>query len=123
GVTLASHAMPWPPASKPGPAFRVLPTFDRLAIDQWTKIGNKVWHRESGRLIKYGDAAGYRKLREEIASYLVTARGVKCHSEQVIVVDGSQQALDMTVRMLLNPGDPRSEEHTSELQSQSNLVC
>jgi GntR family transcriptional regulator/MocR family aminotransferase len=106
GVTLASHAMPWPPASKPGPAFRVLPTFDRLAIDQWTKISNKVWHRESGRLIKYGDAAGYKKLREEIASYLVTARGVKCRSEQVIVVDGSQQALDMSVRMLLNPGDP-----------------
>jgi len=45
------------------------------------------------------------ELREAIAGYLQRARGVVCSADQVIVVNGFQQALDLTVRVLLNPGD------------------
>jgi GntR family transcriptional regulator/MocR family aminotransferase len=44
-------------------------------------------------------------LREEIAAYLGAARAVECGWEQVIVVSGSQQALDLAARVLLDPGD------------------
>jgi GntR family transcriptional regulator/MocR family aminotransferase len=54
----------------------------------------------------YGDAAGYHPLREAIASYVQMARGVQCEPEQVIIVAGSQQGLDMVARVLLDPGDP-----------------
>ena len=40
-----------------------------------------------------------------VADYLGTARGVRCTSDQVIIVAGIQQALDLTARIVLDPGD------------------
>jgi GntR family transcriptional regulator/MocR family aminotransferase len=44
-------------------------------------------------------------LREAIVAYLQRARGVVCNADQVIVVNGFQQALDLVSRVLINPGD------------------
>ena len=49
----------------------------------------------------YGDAAGYRPLREAVASYLGAYRAVNCKADQVLIVNGTQQALDLTGRVLL----------------------
>jgi GntR family transcriptional regulator/MocR family aminotransferase len=54
----------------------------------------------------YGDPRGSRALREEVAAYLRTARGVRCHGDQVVLTSGSQQALDLIIRAALTPGDP-----------------
>jgi len=56
--------------------------------------------------VHYGPALGLPKLRTAIAAYLRAARGVRCEPEQVMVVSGSQQALDATARVLLDPGSP-----------------
>ena len=47
---------------------------------------------------------GMRDLREAIASYLGTARGVRCDAQQIMIVSGSQQALEISARVLLDPG-------------------
>jgi GntR family transcriptional regulator/MocR family aminotransferase len=52
----------------------------------------------------YGDPMGLRELREAIAVYLRTARGVRCDAHQVMIVSGSQQALEVTARVLFDPG-------------------
>jgi GntR family transcriptional regulator/MocR family aminotransferase len=52
------------------------------------------------------DACGYRPLREAIAHYLGASRGVRCRTDQVIIVSGVQQALDLLARFLLKPNDP-----------------
>ena len=52
-----------------------------------------------------GTATGYPPLREEIAAYIARSRAVRCTPEQVLVVNGSQQALDLCARLLLDPGD------------------
>jgi GntR family transcriptional regulator/MocR family aminotransferase len=44
--------------------------------------------------------------RQALAAYLGTARAVRCEAEQVMVVSGSQQALEITARVLLDPGQP-----------------
>src|SRR5262249_35044746 len=44
-------------------------------------------------------------LRVAMATYLQSARGVTCEADQVFIVNGSQQALDFSARMLLDPGD------------------
>jgi GntR family transcriptional regulator/MocR family aminotransferase len=49
---------------------------------------------------------GYRPLRDAIAEYLRTSRGVRCSSEQIVMVSGIQQALDLLARLLLKPHDP-----------------
>jgi GntR family transcriptional regulator/MocR family aminotransferase len=47
---------------------------------------------------------GLKELREGVASYLRTARGVRCEAEQIMIVSGSQQALDISARVLFEPG-------------------
>ncbi|MDQ3316832.1 MAG: PLP-dependent aminotransferase family protein [Actinomycetota bacterium] len=65
----------------------------------------QVWRRPSAALLGYGDPAGYGPLRREISDHLGPARAVRCEPGQVIVVSGSQQALDLCARVLLDPGD------------------
>jgi GntR family transcriptional regulator/MocR family aminotransferase len=50
-------------------------------------------------------AQGYPPLREEIARYVSRSRAVTCSADEVIVVNGSQQGLDLCARLLIEPGD------------------
>jgi GntR family transcriptional regulator / MocR family aminotransferase len=52
-----------------------------------------------------GETLGYRPLREAVAEYLNTSRGVKCRADQVLIVSGAQEGFDRTARLLLNPGE------------------
>jgi GntR family transcriptional regulator/MocR family aminotransferase len=45
-------------------------------------------------------------LRDAIAEYLRTSRGVRCTAEQIVLVSGIQQALDLLARLLLKKSDP-----------------
>ena len=75
--------------------------FPRLA---WRKAVNATLLRPGARL-RYGDPRGSPRLREALQGYLWRARGLRCEAEQVIVVNGSQQGLDLCARLLLEPGD------------------
>jgi GntR family transcriptional regulator / MocR family aminotransferase len=86
-------------------AFRLNePAIDAFPVDIWAKLVNRRWSRASRALLASGDARGYRPLRDAIASYLGTSRGVRCEAEQVVVVSGTQQALDLLARLLFKPG-------------------
>ena len=50
-------------------------------------------------------AVGLSALREAIAGYLSRWRGVSASSDQIVVTNGSQQALNLVARLVLNPGD------------------
>jgi GntR family transcriptional regulator/MocR family aminotransferase len=56
------------------------------------------------KALQYGDAMGLLHLREAIATYVRTSRGVRCEAEQIMIVSGSQQALDLATRVLLDAG-------------------
>jgi GntR family transcriptional regulator/MocR family aminotransferase len=89
-----------PRAFRPG-----VPALDEFPHAVWRRIVGKLWRRPPGGLFGYGDPAGYGPLREAIAGHLGATRAVRCVPEQVIVVSGSQQALDLAARVLLDPGD------------------
>jgi GntR family transcriptional regulator/MocR family aminotransferase len=61
------------------------------------------------------DAQGYAPLRQEIAAYVARSRAVQCTAEQVIVVNGSQQALDFCARLLLEEGEQVAFENPGYL--------
>jgi GntR family transcriptional regulator / MocR family aminotransferase len=44
-------------------------------------------------------------LREAVADYLNSSRGVKCTADQVLILSGAQEGLDRTARLVLNPGE------------------
>jgi GntR family transcriptional regulator/MocR family aminotransferase len=54
--------------------------------------------------------AGHDALRQAIAIHLARSRAVRCSPEQVIIASGSQQALDLCARLLLDPGDEAAVE-------------
>jgi GntR family transcriptional regulator / MocR family aminotransferase len=97
------------PANERGPAraFRAnLPALDAFPAALWAQVAARRLRRVSWRLLAGGDPLGYRPLRQAVAEYLNTSRGVKCAPEQVFIVSGVQEALDRTAHLLLNPGDP-----------------
>jgi GntR family transcriptional regulator / MocR family aminotransferase len=58
----------------------------------------------------YGDPAGDFRLRQQVVDRLRGARGIDCSPSQVVVTNGTQQALDLCARLLLRPGDRAAVE-------------
>jgi GntR family transcriptional regulator/MocR family aminotransferase len=83
-----------------------VPELEQFPFDDWARLLARRWRRPRRAFLVGGDPAGYRPLCQAIADYLATARAVSCSPEQVIVVSGTQQALDLAARVLTNPGDP-----------------
>jgi GntR family transcriptional regulator / MocR family aminotransferase len=100
---LLSHERP-PWASGWG-AFGVhQPAFECFPFQIWSSIITR--HSRSPRLssIHNIDPLGTETFREAICTYLRTARAVQCDPHQVMVVSGSQQALEISARVLLGTG-------------------
>lgn len=72
-----------------------------------------VWGRLLARRATFGadmlfgtyHVTGLPALKEAIAGYLISARGVRCSPEQIVVTTGAQAAFDLLARLLLDPGD------------------
>jgi 2-aminoadipate transaminase len=65
---------------------------------------NGVVKREGSRLLQYHPVAGYPPLRRYLAAWLLR-QGIEATEEEILVVNGSQQGLDLIARALLDPGD------------------
>ena len=53
----------------------------------------------------YSNAGGCLELRQELAEYLKIARSVQCDADQIIITEGTHQAIDLVSRTLSDPGD------------------
>jgi len=82
-----------------------VPETEDFPFDVWARLHSRIWRHPSAELLRLGAPAGRRELREAIARYLTTFRGIACDWRQVIVTAGAQQALDLVIQMLLEPGD------------------
>ena len=70
----------------------------------WKRALNGALLRRAGWL-GYGEPAGSpAPLRAALAAYLWRARGLRCEAGQIVVVNGSQQGLDLCARLALDPG-------------------
>lgn len=93
--------------AQPMRAFRAnLPAVDLFPMKLWSTIAARAMRRAPSDLLIGCDPIGYAPLREAVADYLNAWRGVKCTPEQVLIVSGVQEAIDIVARVMLNPGDP-----------------
>jgi GntR family transcriptional regulator/MocR family aminotransferase len=82
------------------------PDLAEFPFTLWRRVLNRRLRTMDPALFDYaGTPAGYAGLREEIAAYTARSRAVACSAGQVIIVNGSQQALDLCARLLMQPGD------------------
>jgi GntR family transcriptional regulator/MocR family aminotransferase len=79
---------------------------DLFPTTLWAQVSARRLRRASTLLLAGGEALGYQPLRQAVAEYLNTSRGVKCSAEQVLVISGVQEALERAAHLLLDPGDP-----------------
>jgi GntR family transcriptional regulator / MocR family aminotransferase len=92
--------------ARPTRAFRCnLPALDLFPTTLWAQVATRRLRRASTRLLLGCEAMGYAPLREAVADYLVTSRGVRCRPEEVAIVTGIQEALELAARLFLDPGD------------------
>lgn len=90
---------------RPTRAFRSnIPALDLFPVSLWTQITARRLRRVSTYDLMGSGSMGYPPLQEAIAGYLAT-RGVRCQAAQIVIVSGVQEALDLSARILLNPGD------------------
>lgn len=82
------------------------PDYSRFPIAVWRRLLLRHCRANEPAMLDYSDdGRGYLPLREAIARYLSRARAVRCTAEQIVIVNGSQQALDLIARVLTNHGD------------------
>jgi GntR family transcriptional regulator / MocR family aminotransferase len=92
--------------NRPTRAFRPdLPALDLFPVTLWTKITMRCLRRISTRQLMGCDSLGYLPLRQAIAEYVSQSRGVRCAPEQVAVLSGVQEGLDIAARLVVNDGD------------------
>ena len=81
-----------------------LPAPDVFPVDRFREATRKVLETNARVALQYGATEGYEPLREMIARH--TSRyGIKAKPENVLITAGSQQALDLIGKLLINPGD------------------
>ena len=81
------------------------PAVEQFPWREWNRISARLGRDLPRDWLDYSDSAGYLPLREELTRYLYSARGLRCSPEQVVIVRGSQQGLDLAARVLLDSGD------------------
>ncbi|MDA8503079.1 PLP-dependent aminotransferase family protein [Citrobacter sp. Awk 2] len=71
----------------------------------WGKLLGRVWRQSRHQLGSHTSPCGFYPLRKAICHYVKTTRGVNCSEDQIIIVNGIQQALNITARALLTKGN------------------
>ena len=93
-----------------------LPALDEIPLKQWRQLLSRRCRITNREMFEYAsDSQGYQPLREAIARYLVQSRAVQCEANQVIIVSGSQQALDLIARVFIEQGDEVAIENPGYL--------
>ena len=81
------------------------PALDQFPFSVWSGLVARHSRNPHIGAIHRIDPRGAERFRGAVCDYLRTARGVHCSPDQILIVSGSQQALDITARVLLDPGN------------------
>lgn len=95
-LAIRDHSRPFAPG---------IPDLTAFPHAEWRRVLGRLWRKPPLSLMSAIDPLGHWPLRAAIAEHIGRTRAVRCSADQVMVVGGSQQALDLIARVLLDPGD------------------
>ncbi len=81
------------------------PALDQFPFEIWSRLTARHSRSPRAHALHRIDPMGLEPFREAICTYLRASRAVRCEPSQIMVVSGSQQALDIATRVLLDEGD------------------
>ena len=71
----------------------------------YARILNRLWRHAQPEMLTYDTAGGAQPLKQALVDYLRVARSVQCTPGQILITEGVHQAVDLTVRTLVDPED------------------
>lgn len=124
GRLIAETGARWNPTSGPALPFRIgRPALEQFPFALWHRLERQTSASACVAGAGYADAAGHPPLRAEIAQWLLVSRGIRCDAGQILVTAGSQQALDLIARLLLDVGDEVLVEDPGYPGIRANLIA
>jgi len=80
------------------------PAADLLPVDEFRRAMTTALRERGAEILSYGPTAGYAPLRAEIAAGM-RARGSRVSADDLVITNGSQQAIEIVLRAFVDPGD------------------
>ena len=99
------------------------PGLELFPYEVWARLIARRARQSVRAFAHYQPPAGYFPLREAIAAQIGVTRGVRCTPEHIIITAGSQGALDLAVRTLLNPGEAAWLENPGYFGARGALIA
>lgn len=83
----------------------VSPTPEIFPIEEFKKTLIEVLDRDKGNAFTYPEITGYEPFRESISYFLYENYNINVNKEQILVISGGQQGIDIITKTLVNQGD------------------
>jgi GntR family transcriptional regulator / MocR family aminotransferase len=129
GTTRTAEPTPQNDTSAPpsAPFALGVPALDLFPMHVWRKMQARRWRQMPTAALDDGHAAGWPALRQAIAEFAATVRGLSCTAEQIFVVSSVEAAGRLTGQALCRPGslawiENPGTSNTSAVVSSAQLV-
>lgn len=103
-----------------------MPAPEVFPVEEMKQAMVKVMEKTGAQALQYGPTNGILPLREKIAKRLNEKENINCTADNILMVSGSQQALDLSGKIFLNPGDivvTENPTYTAALSSLGVYEC
>jgi 2-aminoadipate transaminase len=82
-----------------------LPNPRFFPVDAISSAAARVLKNQGSSALQYSSSEGYTPLREYVAETALRQRGINASAEDILITNGSQQALDLVGKVFIDPGD------------------
>ena len=81
-----------------------VPDVAAFPFKKFGRIVSALWRTPNPSLLTYSHGGGSQVLREAVAEHVTLTRSIRCDPGQVLITEGSHQAIDLITRILGGPG-------------------
>ena len=82
-----------------------LPAAELFPVEEMMAASKAVLEEHGREALQYSTTEGFPRLREQIAERMLAKNNIHTDKDHILVTSGSQQGLDFSARVFLNPGD------------------
>lgn len=92
------------------------PALEEFPMGHWRRLLLRHCRSDRVEMLDYASSLrGEPELRAAIANYVSRSRAVRCNADQIIIINGSQQAIDLITKVLIDPADTVAVENPGYL--------